>query len=236
MVMYGTYELPTTIEYNELQINAQIDNRILTYTRVMNENTLKKNILIESGQLQLVPIEPVTSPNHFSSHLLIEFQEEVVLEPKASRKIYTTFPIEWGIFIQSNKGATNIDVFSFLRPKYTLYGNTKEGILCRYWKSSTSYEIPPVNQYYEGIVELKLNNTSSEWIPIKKVVMRAYDMKIYYSTEQVYMNAVMNIKNKSVAETLFIEGALSEEMVPSRELYKNKVPVVHKKMVMLWGI
>jgi len=55
------------------------------------------------------------------------------IKPNAVETIYLKFPIEIGVFAKDGGKVTVVDVFTFDKPKYTLYGNPKSDVVCRWF-------------------------------------------------------------------------------------------------------
>ena len=234
--MYGEYELPTTIEANEISISIVRDNNTFLYKREGFNETVEKKLIGQNGKIILNPIEPLNKPEQITQYLQIELDHDILVEPKSSQIIFLKFPIEIGVFVEAKKGLSNVDIFTFVKQKYTLYGSNREGLICRYFLSSIYADIPKLDPLKEGIMELSINNVTSDWITLRRVVFQATDMKIYYSKDLVSMKASLHITSKSVGETKIKDKALFENMIKSTELYTvRKIPVVSKKMIMLWG-
>jgi hypothetical protein len=161
-----------------------------------------------------------------------------MVEPRGSKAVFLTFPIELGVFVSSGGGDYEpVDVFTRNTPKFTLYGDPRSGIICRYWKSDTYSSLPEVTALKQGVVELGISNTCAEWVSLTKVVFDAYGMKIYYSSNLVYMKAEMEISSQSTARTDFYETPLDNEMAKSLELYvAKKLPITTTRFSMEYGL
>ena len=101
-----------------------------------------------------------------------------------------------------------IDVFAFRPQKFTFYGEPTGGIICKYWSSSIHIKVPKVQHYVEGILELMIQNKSSDWHEINKAVFNAYHMKLFYQDDMVFMKGTMKILERGIAETSFEKKSL----------------------------
>jgi len=160
----------------------------------------------------------------------------MVIEPGAARTVYLKFPVEIGVFLESEKGIEVLDVFGTGTQKYTLYGPPTSGVIARWYRSAVYPEIPPVERFSEGIMEFSIQNASHEWAEVSSVVFDSVDMKIYYN-DIVTTTATMRILSPAMAETDFIDAPLIPGMTRSIELYKaRKIPVLDRGYLMEWGL
>ncbi len=224
--MYGVYELQNFhLNIRDLELGIFEENGFRIYRR----GDLKKVVVAESGRVVVNPVEPVNLPKNITRFLLIEFDKPMVVEPKSSGKISLTFPIEIAVILAGKKSFEVLDVFSFVEPKYTLYGDPKNGVICRYWRSEIFEE---EEDFVKGRLEVEISNSSSEWVEVGKLVFDVYGMKIYYG-ESVVAFAEVRILSEKVAETEFVDRRIGKK---SLELYTaRKIPMVGKKFVMEWG-
>ena len=224
--MYGVYELQNFhLNIRDLELGIFEENGFRIYRR----GDLKKVVVAESGRVVVNPVEPVNLPKNITRFLLIEFDKPMVVEPKSSGKISLTFPIEIAVILAGKKSFEVLDVFSFVEPKYTLYGDPKNGVVCRYWRSEIFEE---EEDFVKGRLEVEISNSSSEWVEVGKLVFDVYGMKIYYG-ESVVAFAEVRILSEKVAETEFVDRRIGKK---SLELYTaRKIPMVGKKFVMEWG-
>ena len=228
------------ISYNRSYLESNLDTRLSSYTpnhnfKYYNED-IERLILSDERNITVCPIEPVNKPMALSNHLEIEFADTIIIRPKFSKKIFITFPIEVGIFLQSRKRKKNIDIITFALKKFTLYGPQNGGMICTYWKSDVFTEPPSLNPLVEGMLELTLKNDTDEWVDIQKAVFDSQCIKIYYSDSLVAMRAEMKILSKTIAETAVNNSPFKKEMEKSLELHDTRgVPIVSKNMIMEWG-
>jgi hypothetical protein len=236
--VYGYYDLTDfSVVFREITARIEKDGDVYHYIREGRDERKEKIILGGSGRVIINPIEPVNLPKEITNFLQIKFKKLIFSEPKSSENVYLTFPIEVGVFLAAKKNIDVLDIFSLNKPKFSLYGNPRNGIICRYWESDVFSQMPEVNQLKEGIMQLRVVNTSSEWIEFSNVVFDIYAMKIYFDESVVSSKASVNISSQRVAETHFIAKPLKPGMNKALELYTaRKMPVVGKKFVMEWGL
>ncbi len=212
------------------------DNRII-YKREHNTEVIEKVILTNNRQLLINPVEPVNKPKSVTTFLLIDFEKPTLIEPKLKRTIFLKFPLEFGVFVCGKKGYEILDIFSFTKLKYTLYGEVRNGVICKYWQSKIYSKVPNADPMLEGILEVTITNSSNDWINLSKVVINAYGMQLYYNQERVSLKTTLKILSALVAETEVIRKPLWNKMKPAIELYtKLKPPVLNKGFVMEAGL
>ncbi|MFO8109566.1 MAG: DUF432 domain-containing protein [Thermoplasmata archaeon] len=235
--MYGDYDLPFELDNDQFSITAESSEDGFTYTRAIGDDILSKDILTDKATMNISPIEPLNLPMKLTSALLIEFEKGAVLKPQSKRRLFLTFPVELGVFLYGRKEEKTIDIFSLVKPKYTLYGDVSTGTICKYWKSEIHPGIPSVDNLYEGIIELVAINNSSEWVEVHKAVFNAYGMKIFYDEKLVAMRARMAIKAEDMSITDFISKPLRKGMKESFELYlREKLPLRGSRFIMEGGL
>ncbi len=236
--MYGYYDLSDfSVVFEEITARIEKDEDVYRYIREGKNERTEKMILGRGGRVIVNPIEPVNLPKEITNFLQIKFKKPIFSEPKSSVDVYLTFPIEIGVFLAAKKNIDVLDIFSLNRPKFSLYGNPRNGIICRYWQSDVFSQVPEVSPSREGVMRLRVTNTSSEWIEISNVVFDIYAMKIYFDETMVGSKASVNIASQRVAETMFIAKPLKSGMTKALELYTaRKMPVVGRKFVMEWGL
>jgi len=90
-----------------------------------------KKILPEC-EIVVNPVEPINLPKNVTRYLEIDFPP-ILIKPNAVETRYLKFPIEIGVFAKDGDKVTVVDVFTFDKPKYTLYGNPKSDVVCRWF-------------------------------------------------------------------------------------------------------
>ena len=235
--MYGWFDIQNfpVLSFNKIKVIVKKDNNFYRYIREGDEK-VEKIIVTKSCNLVINPIEPVNLPKNLTNFLYIELENPVFSEPKSFTDVYLTFPIEIGVFLAMKKSFEVLDIFSLQKQKYTLYGNPRTGIICRYWRSDVYSKIPELDPIRNGVLKLKIVNNSDEWVEIKRIVLDVYGMKIYYNESLVFSSALMNIVSRNVAETFFLDESF-RDMNKSIELYvARRIPTMKKKFVMEWGL
>jgi len=235
--MFGSYNVPFSIVQEEISLSVQKDGKSLIYRRDCLGEQVEKSLLASKGKILLNPVEPVNRPKALTSYLLIEFEKTLMAEPKGTKTIFLTFPVEIAVYILSKEDFEIIDILTLTRQKYTLYGDPKDGVICKYRKSPVYSTMPSLDPIREGLIELTVTNTNSHWIEVTRVVFDAFGMNLYYNNKTVSMKATMNLKMGDSAETEFVDTPLKKGMKRSLKIYKSgRLSVVKPKFVMEFGL
>lgn len=227
--MFGSYPFGETITLDTVTIKTFEESGLPYYSRTPDT----KKILSSPSTILVHPVEPVTQPKEITHYYLVELESPVHIASKDTITIYLTFPIEIGVYASLKNRIHYIDTFTLSNPKYTLYGPPEKGVVCKWWKSSISNNLPSVNSVKEGIMKVTITSESDQWTTLKKIVFNAYHMRIYYN-EFAFMNAQVKVDSHS-ARTSFLENPL-DNMERATELYRlRKIPVIEKKeFLMEW--
>lgn len=235
--MYGHYDIPLKIEEEGICLSVQKDGDNLVYKRDCLEEHVEKRLLATEGRVLLNPVEPLNKPKALSSYLLVEFERGLVVEPKGTRRIFLTFPIEIAAYISLDKDFEVIDIFTLARQKFALYGDPRNGVICKHWKSDVYAAIPSLNLLREGVMELTVANTNPQWVELTKAVFNAYGMKLYYSDTVASMKARVSLKTGSIGETDFVDSPLKDGMNKSLEIYTvRRLSITSTRFVMEFGL
>lgn len=218
--MYGKHDLPFTVEQEGISIAmSKGGDSSYQYMRTCGESTIEKSVVVSKGELMIQPVEPLNSPKTLTPYLLIEFEKTLLLEPKGAQKLFLTFPIEIGVLIRINKEVKVVDSMSLVPQKFTLYGDPKQGLICKYWKSGVHDTMPACDRFREGVLELTISSSSREWEEISKTVLNAYGMKLYYNDKMVTMKGKMKLGDDKTADTEMQDTGLERGMKKSLETF-----------------
>ena len=236
-IRFGLYDLPLIIKDREVIISIKKTNQNFIYKRKYNDEEVETILLTNSKKILINPVEPVNKPKELTPYILIEFEKPILIEPKIQKKVYLKFPIEIGVFIGDRKDYKVIDIFTFSEHKYTLYGEVRDGVICKYWKSDVYSKIPLIDPLKEGVIGLDISNPTSKWIELTKVVFNTYGMKLYYNKDLTTIKTTMKLISVIVAETNTIDEPLKDGMKQAVELYTAlKTQIIQKKFVMEGGL
>lgn len=217
--MFGHYTPPLTIKRDGLTLSLRKEGNRVWYERDSGDEQVEKIILADNPQILITPIEPVNKPKQLTPYLLTDFAKALVVEPLTTKRIFIAFPVEMGVFVSKHKEREIIDLITLTKPKFTLYGDPRTGVVCKYWKSEVYFSIPPLNNLLEGVIEATITNATNNWVTLTKAVFNAYGMKIYYSDSLVSMKATIEMGTGKTAETRFIDAPLAEGMTNASEIY-----------------
>ncbi len=237
VLKYGYQKSFLKIAVDGLTLSIGKNKEGLFYKRKLMEDEVEKILLSTGGKIIINPVEPMNIPKQITHYFQVQFEKPVMVGPKKSNSIFLTFPIEIGVFISENRRSKLIDVFSFVKNKYTLYGDPKSGMICRYWKSRVYPKLPKLDPIHEGVLKLTIKNMTNRWMELTNAVFYGYGMEIYYSQDLVSMVTTMKIKNKQLAETDVIDSPLKKGMTRSLETLPLKLmPLPEKKVFMEGGL
>ena len=235
--MFGVYNIPLKIENDGLIISIDNNGKLNHYKREYEDENLEKDISSDKSKILIHPVEPLNIPKEITSNFLIEFANTLMVEPQGIEKIYLKFPIEIGIFVSGNNDIEIIDILTFMPQKYALYGDSRNGVICKYWNSEIYSSVPDVNHLQEGVMELIIRNRTNRWVEVTRAVFNAFGMKIYFNEDLVSMKANIKILGEEIAETYFINSPIKTGMKKSMELYAvRKILIPTTRFLMEWGI
>jgi len=235
--MFGTHDIPVEFREGEISVSLHREQDVLIYHRECLGDACDKRMFSKAEKILMVPTEPVTQPKAITPYLFIKFDKTLLLEPESNARIYVTFPVEIGVFASGGGKPQFIDGFTLAEKKFTLYGEPSTGKICRYWNSDVHTTIPDVDGLREGIMELNIQNTDTDWVEVKKAVFNAYGIKIYYDPGMVSMKSTMKLRPGDTAETSFESSPIKAGMKKSVERYAlKKISVATGKFVMEHGL
>jgi len=238
--MYGSYDIPISLEAEGISISLERRDDSVVYRRQLGDESVEKLLLGGSGgSIVINPVEPLNLPRDLTPYLYLDFQRPVALGPKTSSTVFVTFPVEIGVFLQGHGEVEILDIFTLARQKYTLYGDPRNGILCRYWSTpaGAATTAPCAARLHEGVMVLKLINATGVWVEVNRAVFSGYGMKLYYNDDLVCMKAEMEVTGATAAHTDFKDMSLKQHMTKSLELYTaRKLVVLFPKFAMTDGI
>ena len=236
--MYGSYDVPVSMQHDDIWISVEHDGNFLIYNRELSEDTTQKLFKADPGTTLLIqPIEPLHIPKKICNYLIIRYENPLCFAPKSTDKIYLTFPVEIGVFIRQNNGTELIDIISCSTQKYTLYGTHVNGIICKYWKSKVFKSQPSVNPLVEGVMCLTVINTIPEWVEITKTVFDAYRMMIAFTPNLAAMQSTMRIKCRNSAETDCEVVSFETDMLKATKTFPERSHLVNsERFLMEYGI
>ncbi|MGC1120468.1 MAG: DUF432 domain-containing protein [Candidatus Methanofastidiosia archaeon] len=245
--MFGSYQFGKPVNLGSITLETYEDAGLYVYHR-KSDSELKK-IMSSPFNLLVNPVEPVTQPEKVTHYLLIRMAFPVLVASESKTTLFLTFPIEIGVFPEvedfmdlgfftsTRKEEAPIDLFTLTNPKYTLYGDPDNGVICKMWESDIHTQIPQVNPLSEGVVKVEIQNSAPKRKEMIKLVFDALHMKIFYK-EFAMVNAVVKINKNDIAETSFLDEPPLEGMKKAARIFSSsKVPAMEKEsFFMEWGL
>ena len=108
----------------------------------------------------------------------------------------------------------------------------------QYHKSPVFTSLPNnLNPLVDGVMKLKLINTTDTWIEVTKSVFDSQEMKVYFNESLVSIRATMKILSGKIAETEFISSGIKRGMKKSLEVLESgRIVASQKKFIMEEGL
>ncbi len=235
--MFGHYDIPFHVSKGPVSVSVERDGERLVYRRECHDEKVEKLLLAQGGKVAINPVEPVAKPKEITPLLLVEFERPISIEPRGKGRVLLAFPVEIGVFLPNATGHDVLDIFSLTKQKFTLYGDPKNGVICKHWRSGLYHSRPSLDPLRAGVMELVIANGTGVWIEVRRTVYNGRAMKIFYKDDLVSASALLKIAGAQVAETDFAETPLEDGMQKSIGLYsQQRLAVIAGKFVMEWGM
>jgi hypothetical protein len=223
--VFGIYRYPVSLSHDTVTIEVSADGNHARYTRKCGDERVEKILGSADGTLLVNPVEPTNLPENITGFLEISFPP-IVLKPGSATTIYLTFPIEIAVFLEANNQYDVFDIFSLTSTKFSLYGPPDAGPITRWYRSGVYASIPQTDPLREGVMELRIQNSSPNSLQVSRGVFENTAMSLWYG-EIVSLVAAMNIFSEALAETRFFDKPLRTDMKRSTDMYAaRKIPVV----------
>lgn len=223
--MFGVYDYSLRVEHGALRIRVERYGRNHKYLRELGSSRVEKLLGPEDASILLHPVEPVNLPRDITRYLEIEF-EPIVTAPESETNVFLRFPVEIGVFLKAAGEPQLIDLFSFVPPKFSLYGNPRSGVITRYYRSPTFLAPPETDPVLEGVLRLRIVNPLKECVEVSRVVLEGHSMILHFR-RRAGMVATLEIASSRVAESYSEEEPFEEGMEKAIELYGvRKIPII----------
>ncbi len=235
-IPWGPHKAPVFLDLDDLSLSFEKDNDNYIYRRDGAGASVEKVVAAQKSALLLSPVEPLHLPAAISNMLMIELEQPLIVEPRSNRTIFVTYPLEIAVIITPSRADQYvIDLFTLNRTKFTLYGNVRDGKVCKYWKSRVYNDKPVVNPLQQGVMKLDVQNAGNRWAEVHKAVFSAYGMKMVYGPDLVLLSGQMKIINELNAETIFNDPPLPSGMKKAFEQFNLKLLSQQGKTLMEEG-
>jgi hypothetical protein len=215
--VFGEFTPPWQVEREGLSLSLDMREGHYQYRRDLAGETVERSISAGLSRLLVYPVEPFNTGSGIATHLELEFPP-LILEPGAIETIFLTFPVEIGVFVEGLRETEVLDVFPVLRPKYSLYGAPRKGIITRFARSGLHREVPAVKGAREGVLKLAIRNGFSEWTRVSRVVLPEDQIHLY-AGGYAAMLAMMRITGRSSAEITGVDRPLAGGMRRAHDLF-----------------
>jgi uncharacterized protein len=223
--VFGSYRYPVSLSHDGISINVTADGKFARYIRECGGNRVEKILGATDGTLLVNPVEPTNLPENITGFLEISFPS-IVLKPGSFTTIYLTFPIEIAVFLEANNLFDVFDLFSLTHTKFSLYGPPDAGPVTRWYRSGVYSSLPQTDPLREGVMELRLQNSSPNSLQVSRGIFENTAMALWYG-EIVSLVASMNVFSETLAETRFFDKPLQPGMKRSTDMFTaRKIPVV----------
>lgn len=233
---WGPHKVPVFLDLEDLSLVFEKDSNGYRYRRDGAGAKVEKVVATQKAALLLSPVEPLHLPAAISTQLLVELEHPLIIEPRTNRTIFVTYPLEIAVIIAPSRADEYvIDLFTLNRTKFTLYGDVRDGIVCKYWKSSAYNDKPAVNPLQQGVMKLDIQNQGNRWAEVNKAVFSAYGMKMVYGPDLVLLSGQLKIINELSAETIFNDPPLPAGMKKAFEQFNLRLLSQQGKTLMEEG-
>jgi hypothetical protein len=215
--VFGEFSPPHQYEGGSLSLSVEMREGHYQYRRNLAGERVEKAISAGMNRLLVHPVEPFYTGTETAGHLEIEFPP-LIIEPGATETVFLTFPVEVGVFVEGLMDTEIIDTFSLGRPKFSLYGTPRRGVITRFARSDRHREIPAVDGAREGVLRLTVRNQLAEWTKVSRVVLDNQEMHLY-SSEFAGLVATMRIHARGVAEITGVDRPLQGGMSRAHDFF-----------------
>lgn len=222
--LFGRFMYPGQFEGRGFSFCIDQEGDLFRYRRQCDGTDTSKIIAAYGASLFIHPVEPVNLPKEVTRFLEIEFPP-VMMEPESEKVLYLTFPVEIGVILHQNDEYQLLDVFSQVRPKYSLYGTPESGVITRHYRSGVFDTPPETDPEKNGLLTLSISNTAKTWVEVGRAVFESMYMPIYFGNI-VAMSAEMKVYSRDFAETRVLDRPPAEGMQPA-------IPVITGRKILL---
>ena len=151
-----------------------------------------RTVAVRVREVEVRPYPPVYVPKKVTDYLILEFDPLLLEEDK---EVWLTAPYDLAVRVKGK-------VTAYLSPffvKYTLYGPTTEGIVCRYHRTKV-LEGPEKTEYALVRVKFKVNKprqVDKLVIPVAELDMYVRGGSIFYEVVEATIGDLINVELKN---------------------------------------
>jgi hypothetical protein len=219
--MFGTLSLPYAYDSERNRIRIRSFKGGSLYRRETGSNEVLKRIYSSKAKIWLSPVKPFNCPKMITSNLMIELKRTLIVPPGESKKVYLRFPVEIGVIVSKDGKDRVIDVFTDNPPKYSMYGDIREGVMCRYYSSDVHVGPPRTNPLEEGLMEVRVRNSTNDWREVSMLVFDGLLMKIFFSNKLVSARSKATIMDDEKVEIKFSSRTLKDDQEKAFEMLNS---------------
>jgi len=204
---YGIYDLKDDLELllpnTSIKFHRISDNAFSYFRNNSEGEIVEKIIPVKSNDLkiELAPIRPLNHPARRTNHIFLKFDKDIHLSANSAASIFVHCPIEIGIFLIHDSIHDSLDWITCnpLNSRFGLYGSPDTGTLCKYAEVSSAIDYNDSNSYFEGVMQIILENTLSFSQSISKVVFPITDNTLYYEDSKTIIDGIKITMKKRAA-------------------------------------
>lgn len=216
--VFGVYDYSFQWEDDRVSLGIDKKDSLYVYHRQTRSESIEKILGSRRARIIVNPVEPLNLPQEITRYLEFHFTP-IVIPSESEQRIYLTFPVEIGVFLQDRRGFNAIDIFSFAPQKYSLYGSPDEGVITRHVESEVFDRLPAlVDPLATGVMELTIKNSARSWVEVTRAVFDNVSLNIYYG-DFVAMKGRMEVYSRTLAETTTLAEPFREGMKAAVQLF-----------------
>lgn len=225
--MFGRHSIPFRLEESGISVEARREGQFVLYERIAPTGRIERRLGFPEGTIVINPVEPVHLPQEITGTIEFHFPS-LALMPLSEVTIYLTFPVEIGVFSETDETYNLIDVFSLASPKYSLYGTPERGVITRHVESAISTTPPAPDPLEEGVLTLTIRNTGRDWVWVSRAVFEGPSLRIFYGPHAA-MSAEMMVYSRLLAETWIKRDPPAEGMQEAIRVYPTRKSLIPEK-------
>lgn len=210
-----------------ISVETTTEGQFTLYERIAPSGRVERRLGVSRGEITINPVEPVNLPQEVTNTIEFHFTP-IAMGPLSEVNVFLTFPVEIGVFSESEGIYTLIDVFSLAQPKYSLYGTPEKGVITRHVETGVYHEPPRVNPLEEGILALAIRNTGRDWVWVSRAVFESPSLRIFYGPHAA-ISAEMMVYSRILGETWITKTPPKEGMEEAVRVFPTKKSLVPEK-------
>ena len=236
---YGIYDLEDELELllpnTSIKFHRISDNAFSYFRKNSEGKIIEKIIPVKSNDLkiELAPIRPLNHPARRTSHMFLKFDKTIHLSETSAASIFVHCPIEIGIFLIHDSIHDSLDWITCnpLNSRFGLYGSPDTGTLCKYAKVSSAIDYDDSVPYFQGVLQIILENTLSSSQSISKVVFPITDNSLYYKNSKTIIDGIkITLKKRAAVNIADVNSTSLETDWSKSPTWEDKTANTHMEM------